>query len=114
MTDEQTRGDAGGPVAEYASDSAPVIFADGVVSVTHGPELVKLYLGRIDASANAVGAVQTKYPAQVVMPLSGFVHSMVFLGEILRRIRDSADSPQNIVAQVEGIIGTAQQEKGFR
>ena len=86
-------------VAEEPKDfppaNFPTLFADGVLSMTHGRGVVKFYFHRIDPEMFARGANNTLPIAQVVMPAIGFAQMAAFFRRrIEMMIRDGTISEE--------------------
>jgi hypothetical protein len=59
----------------------PVAFADGVTNFSQNKHVVKFYLYRTDPDVGGVGPAQNNIVAQVVMPVDGFVQTVLFLNK---------------------------------
>jgi len=64
----------------------PVAYADGIANLAHGKNVVKFYLLRADPDVAAVGPVQIQVVAQIVMPIDGFVRSIIFLTKTIQTL----------------------------
>lgn len=70
----------------YPDPSMPVIFSDGIESMSHGSEVVKFYLGRFDSEIGATGPSKLATACQVVMPITAFVAAALFMEERVERL----------------------------
>ena len=75
---EDTAAQAAAPLVEYPERVFPVVYADGIASLSRGYN-VKFYLYRIDPNMLGQGGANARTFAQVVMPRSGFASSVAFL-----------------------------------
>lgn len=73
----------GDSVPEDYAPSLACLFADGVVSLSFGPSVAKLYLSRFDSPPFGKSAVAIVPVAQVVMPIGGYCDTVRFLVERL-------------------------------
>lgn len=76
----------GRPLTEFPTPAFPVVYADGVVSLTPTAPIVKFYLYRIDPNIFARGGVTVNPIAQVIMPTPSFVQTAVFVQQQLERM----------------------------
>ncbi|CAN7485794.1 hypothetical protein [Bosea sp. LjRoot237] len=68
---------------KYPTPFLPVIFSDGVESMSHSQNNAKFYLSRLDPDIAANGGSQIATVCQIVMPLPGFVGAALFFEQRL-------------------------------
>jgi hypothetical protein len=93
----------------YPHAQFPVVFADGVWSVSRGP-IVKFYFYRFDPSIEGTGGVQPMANAQVVMPAIGFAAMVTFFDIQLKALIDEKIVTQEQVNDMRSLIEQAQRE----
>ncbi len=64
----------------------PVVFADGVRSASWSKMIAKVYLARIDPHFTGSGESHQMPHIQIVFPMDGFLGSMKFLNEVVKRL----------------------------
>lgn len=72
------------PTQEYPPDSIPVIYADGVASVTPFAHTIKVYLYRTDPNSLALPESKNVLVAQLVFPKNAFIFTALFFAKCLR------------------------------
>ena len=82
MSNEQ----APSPSATFPSPSVPTIFADGVLNLQNSPQVVKFYLFALEASTSSSAEQRFTPVAQVVMPVSAFINTVVFFDSVAERL----------------------------
>lgn len=66
------------PAPEFPAFNFPNAFVDGVMSISHAPGIVKIYLSRYEPDIYASGQSKAVPTAQVIMPLVGFLATFAF------------------------------------
>lgn len=76
-------------VANFPTSQIPSIYADTVVSAARdigGLNTMKFYFLRVDPNPSGSGPVSPVPCLQVVMPVTGFAHMVVFLNDQLEKL----------------------------
>jgi hypothetical protein len=72
---------------EFPPLNFPLIFTDGVLQMSYGHSMVRMYLARHDPSLNPNNINAATRPfAQLVMPLNGFLETALFFEATLSRL----------------------------
>lgn len=61
----------------------PTLFADGILNIAPSAEMVRFYLYRTDPDQAGVNRFENRTVAQIVMPLKGFIASVLFFSRAL-------------------------------
>jgi hypothetical protein len=72
------------PAEEFPSPTLPTIFVDSILNVAPSPNVVKFYVARTDPSVRGASKYLTQPFAQVVMPMLGFIQTVVFFEQALK------------------------------
>ena len=75
----------------FPSAQIPTVFVDGFLNVAPGDGIVKFYLYRTDPDQLGAPKFQNQVVAQIVMPISGFIHSIVFAKDTIKKL--AANNP---------------------
>jgi hypothetical protein len=66
------------PDVTYPAATIPTVYADHVLNVAPSTEIIKFYLARIDPNVKDDSEYRMEPCAQVVMPVSGFLKTVLF------------------------------------
>jgi hypothetical protein len=84
----------------YPEEAFTTVFVDGVTSINNSTEMVKFYMGRLDASFDGDGPIKSRNVVQVVMPMTGFVATALFFEKILAGYLDRGLVSKEDVAEI--------------
>jgi hypothetical protein len=74
------------PATGFPSEEVLTIFADGVANIAPSQNIMKFYLYRTDPDISGVTRYRNSIPAQIVMPMDGFISTVAFLHTALARL----------------------------
>ncbi len=94
----------GRPPEEFAAYTFPTVFADAVLSVTQGQEVVKFYLFRLDPNMFGQGGSKANPFAQVIMPTAGFLQSVMFLMQQVEEMQQKGLYTKEQVEQARALF----------
>ena len=101
------------PSAEFPPPNFPTVYADGVMNVAHGSQVVKFYLSRFDPSFNVSNSASQNTPiAQVIMPLYSFIDTAVFFEQALNAMVAEGLITQEYVDALRGTARSISDKKG--
>ena len=96
------------PGDEYPPAALPTVYADGVLNLVNNPNTVKFYLYRLDANLSGGHASKVQPFAQVVMPLNGFLDTVIFFDRMLDKLVAEGVVPEKLIEEMR-----AYQEKAI-
>lgn len=94
------------PTDDYPHPSLPVIYADGIATITPGAYTVKTYLYRTDPHVMAKPEAQNQLVAQIVMPTPTFVFTALFMERSLKQFIAQGTIDPKMVAMVRETFET--------
>jgi hypothetical protein len=88
------------------------VYADGVLNLANAPNTVKFYLYRLDAHLKGGLNSQVQPFAQIVMPVNGFVSTVVFFDRMLEKLVQEGAVSRKMIDDMRAIEGkpTADQQ----
>lgn len=75
----------------------PVLYADGIANLSPGNQVVKLHLVRYDNPVYGDGDARIEAVAQVVLPIEGFVNTLIFFERVLTSLVEDGHVKQELV-----------------
>jgi hypothetical protein len=90
----------------------PTVFADGFANIAPGLGVVRFYLYRTDPDAAGRPHYRNQVIAQVVMPLTGFVHASVFFEKMVKQLLAQGAITPEMIDQLRKIEGMPDVERG--
>ena len=89
---------------EYPASTIPTVFADGVLNLAHGAGLAKFYLVRVDPSFTSPTENKVQAFAQVVMPMQGFLQTLLFFNKMLQEFVDAGVVSPEIYDRMHKVV----------
>jgi hypothetical protein len=89
------------PDAGYPSPSVETIYADGVTSLQPGNQTIRFYLTRLEPNFIASQPSKPVVVGQIVMPVGGFVHSLVFFNKVLENMVRDGRVTQEFIDEIK-------------
>jgi hypothetical protein len=108
MADEQkfdpTASLLGRPLSEFPTPAFPVVYADGVISLTQSAPIVKFYLYRIDPNIFGLGGSAITPLTQVVMPTPSFVATALFFQQQLEKMLELKSITEEQIDEIKKVV----------
>jgi hypothetical protein len=92
---------SGRPASEFPDSRFPTAYADGVMSLTPGPGLVKFFLYRVDPNAFGRGGNVNNPFLQIAMHNYGFAQMTLFFQRQLKRLVDQKQIQPELIELIE-------------
>lgn len=84
----------------FPSAQLPVIYADGILSITRAAGIVKLYFFRVDSNLKGERSFNAVPVAQVVMPAAGFLSSSIFMDLQVKQMLEKNEIEQAKIDEI--------------
>ena len=71
---------------DFPAPDFATVYVDGVTSLLPGPQIIKMYLGRVEPSLKAESKSRTTPVIQIIMPTTGFLQAAAFFDTMVQRM----------------------------
>lgn len=72
---------------DFPGSNFATVYVDGITSLVPGPQVVKLYMGRLEPSLKAEAKSRTTPVIQLIMPTDGFLQTAAFFEVLVQRMK---------------------------
>jgi hypothetical protein len=88
----------------------PTIFCDGIANLAPSGHVIKFYLFRSDPDQTGKPKYKNQILAQVIMPITAFIHSGLFFEKGLKQFVEQGTISQELVDNIKRSMQTEQQK----
>jgi hypothetical protein len=92
------------PAAGFPPANLPTLYADGIASIAPGLHVVKFYFARVASETSGTNQYANQVVCQVIMPIDGFVASIVFLDHVLKNMVENKAIDGTIVENARALL----------